>query len=191
LENSNRKGAAPCVRRRNGVTLRRHFPEDVMQNPTPYFTHSLTALSKILAKAEEYAELKRIKPEVIPQLRLIADMLPFWRQITIACDHAKGASARLAGLPVPSFEDNETTIAELIARIQKTIDFMASIPADAYETAESREITLRIGGRDMTLEALRYYHSYAVPNFFFHMTTAYNILRGNGVDIGKSDFIEA
>jgi hypothetical protein len=160
-----------------------------MQNPTPYFTHSLTALSKILTKADDYAELKRIKPEVIPQLRLIADMLPFWRQVTIACDHAKGASARLAGLPVPSFEDTETTIADLIARIQKTVDFMAGIPADAYDAADALDITLRIGGREVTLPALRYYHSYAVPNFYFHMTTAYNILRGNGVDIGKSDFI--
>ena len=160
-----------------------------MQNPTPYFTHSLTALSKILSKADEYADLKKIKPEVIPQLRLIADMLPFWRQITITCDHAKGASARLAGLPVPSFEDNETTLAELIVRVQKTIDFMASVPADAYDGADTLEIALRVGGHDITMPALRYYHSYAVPNFFFHMTTAYNILRGNGVDIGKGDFI--
>ena len=162
-----------------------------MQNPTPYFTHSLTALTNILTKAETYAELKKIKPEVLPQLRLIADMLPLWRQITIACDHAKGASARLAGLPVPPFEDNETTLAELIARIGKTIDFMATVPSGAYEGAEDLEISLRVGGRDITMPALRYYHSYAVPNFFFHMTTAYNILRGNGVDIGKGDFIGA
>ena len=162
-----------------------------MHNPTTAFTHSLTALSKILTKADDFAALKKIKPEVIPQLRLIADMLPFWRQITITCDHAKGASARLAGLPVPAFEDNETTLAELIARIQKTIDFMATVPSGAYEGAEDREISLRIGGRDLAMPALQYYHSYAVPNFFFHMTTAYNILRGNGVDIGKSDFIGA
>ena len=162
-----------------------------MHNPTQYFTHSLTNLTKILTKAEAYAEAKKIKPEVIPQLRLIADMLPLWRQITIASDHAKGASARLAGMPVPPFEDNETTLAELITRIQKTIDFLATIPSGAYEGAEDREISLRVGGRDITMEALRYYHSYAVPNFFFHMTTAYNILRANGVDVGKSDFIDA
>ena len=160
-----------------------------MHNPTQYFTRSLTNLSKILTKAEAYAEAKKLKPEVIPQLRLIADMLPFWRQITIACDHAKGASARLAGLPVPSFEDNETTLAELIARIGKTVDFLATIPAEAYEGAEDREISLRVGGRDLTMAALGYYHGYAVPNFYFHMTTAYNILRANGVDVGKGDFI--
>ena len=87
-----------------------------MQSPVPMFVHSLTALSKILDKAEVFAEAKKIKPEVIPQLRLIADMLPLWRQITIACDHAKGAPARLAGMDVPSFADTETTVAELKER---------------------------------------------------------------------------
>ena len=86
-----------------------------MQNPVPFFTHSLTALAAILDKAEAFADARKIKPDVLPQLRLVADMLPLWRQVTIACDHAKGASARLAGLDVPSFADTETTIAELKA----------------------------------------------------------------------------
>ena len=103
-----------------------------MQSPVPMFVHSLTALSKILDKAEAFAEAKKIKPEVIPQLRLIADMLPFWRQITIACDHAKGAPARLAGMDVPSFADTETTIAELKERIAKTIAFISTIPDTAH-----------------------------------------------------------
>lgn len=162
-----------------------------MQNPVPFFTHSLTALSKILAKAEDFAAAKNIKPEVIPQLRLIADMLPLWRQVTIACDHAKGASARLAGLEVPSFADTETTIAELQDRIAKTLAFIATIPAAAYEGAENRTITVKAGPRELTFPAPQYYHGFAVPNFYFHMSTCYNILRANGVEVGKTDFLGA
>ena len=162
-----------------------------MQNPVPFFTHSLTALSKILDKAEAFAEAKKIKPEVIPQLRLIADMLPLWRQVTIACDHAKGASARLAGVEVPSFADTETTLSELKDRIAKTIAFIATVPAEAFEGAEARSITVKAGPRELTFPAVQYYHGYAVPNFFFHMSTCYNILRANGVDVGKTDFLGA
>lgn len=160
-----------------------------MQTPVPYFIHSLTALSKILDKAEAFASAKNIKPEVIPQLRLIADMLPLWRQITIACDHAKGASARLAGVEVPSFADTETTVAELKDRIAKTIAFVSGIPAGAYEAADGLTITVKAGPRELTFPAAQYLHGYAIPNFYFHMTTAYNILRANGVEIGKGDFL--
>jgi uncharacterized protein len=162
-----------------------------MQSPVPFLTHSLTALSKVLEKAEAHAEAKKIKPEVIPQLRLIADMLPLWRQVTIACDHAKGAPARLAGLDVPSFADTETTLAELRDRIAKTVEFIATIPEAAFEGAEARSITVKAGPRELTFPALQYYHGYAVPNFYFHMTTCYAILRSNGVEIGKTDFLGA
>lgn len=162
-----------------------------MQSPVPFFTHSLTALSKILDKAEAHETAKKIKPEVIPQLRLIADMLPLWRQVTIACDHAKGAPARLAGLDVPSFADTETTLAELRDRIAKTVEFIATIPEAAFEGAEARNITVKAGPRELTFPALQYYHGYAIPNFYFHMTTCYAILRANGVDIGKTDFLGA
>ena len=162
-----------------------------MQNPVPFFTHSLTALSKILAKAEAHAEAKKLKPEVKPNLRLIADMLPLRAQVTIACDHAKGASARLAGVAVPSFEDNEVTLADLQARIAKTIAFIAEIPADAYDAADGRTITVKAGPRELTFPATQYYHGYAVPNFYFHMTTTHAILRANGVDVGKTDFLGA
>jgi hypothetical protein len=162
-----------------------------MLNPVPAFTHSLEAMAKILDKAEAHAEAKRIKPEVIPQLRLVADMLPFWRQITIACDHAKGASARLAGIEVPSFPDTETTLAELKERIVKTIAFIATIPASAYDDADGRTIQVRAGQRELTFPAAQYYLSYAIPNFYFHLTTAYDILRANGVEIGKTDFLGA
>lgn len=160
-----------------------------MQNPVPFFIHSLTALSNCMAKAEAFAEAKRLKPDVLPNLRLVADMFPFARQVMIATDHAKGAPARLAGLDVPRFEDTETTLEELRARIQKTIDFLKTIPADAFDGAEARTITIKAGPRELTFPALNYYHSYAIPNFYFHMTTAYNILRSNGVDIGKVDFL--
>lgn len=162
-----------------------------MQNPIPFFTHSLTALSKILDKAQAFETAKNIKPEVIPQLRLIADMLPLWRQVTIACDHAKGAPARLAGLDVPSFADTETTLAELKDRVAKTIEFLATIPEAAFEGAEARTVTVKAGPRELTFPAVQYYHGYAVPNFYFHMATCYNILRENGVDIGKVDFLGA
>ena len=162
-----------------------------MQSPVPAFVHSLTALSKILDKADTWAEAKKIKPDVIPNLRLIADMLPFTRQITIACDHAKGASARLAGIEVPSFPDTETTVAELKARIAKTIAFIATIPETAFEAAEARTIVVKSGQRELTFPAAQYYLGYALPNFFFHMTTAYAILRANGIEVGKTDFLGA
>jgi uncharacterized protein len=162
-----------------------------MQNPVPFFTHSLTALSKILDKAEAHATAKNIKPDVLPQLRLIADMLPMWRQVTIACDHAKGACARLTGMEVPSFPDTETTIADLKERIAKTIAFINTIPAEAFVDAEERTIRLKAGPRDLSFPALQYYHGYAVTNFYFHMATCYNILRANGVEIGKTDFLGA
>lgn len=160
-----------------------------MQTPVPYFIHSLTALSKILDKAEAHAEARKIRSEVIPQLRLIADMLPFWRQITIACDHAKGAAARLSGAEVPSWPDTETTLAELKDRIKRTIAYLGAIPAGAFEGAEARTITVKAGPHELTFPAEQYLHGYAVPNFHFHMTTAYAILRSNGVGIGKADYL--
>ena len=160
-----------------------------MQSPVPAITLSLTAMSKILDKAEAFAEAKKLKPEVIPNLRLIADMLPFSRQITIACDHAKGAPARLAGVEVPSFTDTETTVAELKERIAKTIAFIATIPDAAFEGAEARTITMKAGQRELSFPGWQYYASFALPNFYFHLSTAYNILRSNGIEIGKSDFL--
>ncbi len=160
-----------------------------MQSPVPALIHSLSAMSKILDKAEAHAEAKKMKPEVIPNLRLIGDMLPFWRQITIACDHAKGMSARLAGVEVPSFADTETTVAELKERIAKTISFLQTIPADAFADADDRNIAVKAGPRELTFSGAQYYAGYAIPNFYFHLTTAYAILRSNGVDIGKVDFL--
>ena len=160
-----------------------------MLNPVPGFTRSLTALSAILDKAEAHAEAKKIKPDVIPQLRLIADMLPLWRQVTIACDHAKGATARLGQVENPSMPDVETTLGELKERIARTIAFMATVPAAAFEGAEGRRVTIKQGGQDRVLDAAEYLFSVAIPNFYFHMTMAHGILRANGVQVGKDDFI--
>ena len=160
-----------------------------MQSPVPFFVHSLTAMSKILDKAEAYAEAKKLKPEVLPQLRIIADMFPLARQIMIATDHAKGASARLSGTEVPSFADTETTLAELKERIAKTIAFIQTIPDSAFDGAEGKTITVKAGPRELTFPAVQYLNGYAIPNFYFHLTTAYNILRSNGVEIGKVDFL--
>ncbi len=160
-----------------------------MLSPVPFFAHSLTALSKILDKAEAHAQAKGIKPEVLPQARLIADMFPLWRQVCIVCDHAKGASARLSGHEVPSFADKEMTIPELKERIAQTIAFIQTIPDADFADAEARSITVKAGPRELTFPAPQYLHGYALPNFYFHMTTAYNILRANGVAVGKVDFL--
>ncbi|WP_127108906.1 DUF1993 domain-containing protein [Pararhodobacter zhoushanensis] len=160
-----------------------------MLNPTPFFIHSLTALSAILAKAEDWQTAKTLKPEVIPNLRLTADMLPFWRQIAIACDHAKGAGARLAGVDVPVYADAECTLTDLRARVAMTLEFLQSLPADAFDGADALTITVKAGPRELSFPAAQYLHGYAVPNFYFHMTTAYAILRSNGLEIGKRDFL--
>ena len=162
-----------------------------MLSPVPAFTRSLNALSAILAKAEAHMAAKKIDPSVLFNARLFADMLPFWRQITIACDHAKGASARLAGVEVPGYPDEEKTFADLQARIARTIAFIATVPEAGFADADGRTITLKAGPSDRSFPAPVYYLSFAVPNFYFHMATAYGILRSNGVELGKSDFMMA
>jgi uncharacterized protein len=122
-------------------------------------------------------------------MRLIADMFPLSRQVQIACDTAKGAVARLAGVDVPKHEDTEQTLAELKQRIAKTIDFVLSVAPDKVDGSEDREVTLSLGGKDVTYTGLQYLLGHAYPNFYFHVTTAYDILRANGVDLGKRDYI--
>lgn len=160
-----------------------------MQSPAPFMIHSLTALSKIIDKAEAHAAARNIGPDVIPNLRLIADMLPFWVQVTIACDHAKGACARLAGVEVPSFPDRPMTLAELKDRIAQTIAFIQTVPESSFDGAEGRTITVKAGPHELSFPGSQYCYGYALPNFYFHMTTAYNILRAQGVAIGKVDFL--
>ena len=153
------------------------------------FANTLGNLSAILDKAHAHAEAKKLDPALLGGLRLIADMFPLSRQVQIACDTAKGAVARLAGVEIPKHDDTEQTIAELKARIAKTLDFIGSVPAAKLEGSEAREVVMKMRGQDVKFSGMQYLFGHALPNFYFHVTTAYNILRANGVDIGKRDFL--
>ena len=155
----------------------------------PRFVAMLSAMSSILDKAQAFADSRKIGPNVLAGTRLFPDMLTMGRQVQIACDHAKGATARLAGVDNPKFEDSEQTIAELKERIAKTIAFMQSISASQIDGSEERDIALTIGGHDLKFKGLEYLLGFALPNFYFHLVTAYNLLRHNGVDIGKGDYM--
>jgi hypothetical protein len=159
------------------------------QASAPRFANALTNLSAILDKAQAHAEAKKIDPAVLGSLRLIADMFPLSRQVQIACDTAKGAVARLALVEIPKHEDTEQTIPELKARIAKTLDFVRSVPAAAIDGSEDREVVLKMRSGEHKYPGLQYLMGHAWPNFYFHVATAYNILRANGVDIGKRDYI--
>ena len=169
--------------RKNLMTL------SMYQASTPTFVHGLQSLSAILTKAEAYATAKKIDPAVLINARLYPDMFPFSRQVQIACDIAKAGVARLAGVEVPSFPDTETTFAELQARIKKTIDFISSHPASTIDGKENADITLKVGGNPMQFKGQPYLLQFVIPNFYFHITAAYAILRHNGVEIGKMDFL--
>ena len=156
----------------------------------PVFTAMLGNLSHFLDKAQAHADEKKYDPIVLTQYRLAPDMLPFTRQVFIACDTAKNAVARLGGIDAPKFEDTETTLPELKARIQKTLDFLASVPADKINGTEDKPITFPAGrDKTRTMQGEAYLKHHATPNFYFHVTTAYAILRHNGVPLGKTDFL--
>jgi hypothetical protein len=155
----------------------------------PVFTLSLNNLSAILDKAESHGEAKKVDPKVIPQARLIVDMLPLSAQVQIACDTAKGAAARLAGVAAPKHEDTEATLAELKARVSKTLEFIKTIKPEQLQGAETREIVLQFPQTTLKFNGLNYLTNFALPNFFFHMTMAYALLRKNGIDLGKRDFL--
>lgn len=159
------------------------------QASVPRFVSMLSNLDAILAKAQAHAVAKKIDPAVLLAARLFPDMFPLVKQVQIATDHAKGAAARLAGVDVPKFEDNEQSFEELQARLARTIAFVKSIPAGQIDGSEERDIALKVGGREMTFKGMPYLLGFALPNFYFHVVTAYNILRHNGVEIGKRDYI--
>lgn len=156
----------------------------------PVFQHMLRNLSHILDKGEANAQARKIDPAVLAGSRLAPDMLPFTRQILIACDAAKNGVARIAGVEAPRFEDTEASFPELKARIQKTLDYLGTVPAASLDGTEDKEITFPVG-RDSsrTMKAQAYLTTWVLPNFFFHITTAYAILRHNGVDLGKADYL--
>jgi uncharacterized protein len=152
---------------------------------------TLGALANILTKAEAHCAAKNIKPEALLNFRLFPDMLPFTKQVQLACDFAARCAARLAGETPQAFADTETTFGELQARIAAARAYMGSFAASAYDDAATRTITFKAGPADMTLPGAAFLIGYATPQFHFHCTTAYNILRHNGVEIGKRDYMGA
>ena len=155
----------------------------------PRFVNMLNNLSAILDKAQAYADARKVDPTVLASARLYPDMLPMSRQVQIASDTAKGAVARLAGIEIPKYEDTEQTLADLKTRVAKTIEFIGTVKPAQIDGSEDREITLKLGGREVKYTGMQYLLGFAQPNFYFHVTTAYDILRHNGVEIGKADYI--
>lgn len=165
------------------------MPLSMYDASIPAFVNMLNALSKILDKASAYAEAKKIDAGVLVNDRLAADMFPLSRQIQIATDGVKGGAARLAGVEVPSYPDTETTIPELKERIAKTVAFLQSIDKSKFDGAEDKELTMKIGPNELTFPAKVYLFEFVIPNFYFHATTTYAILRHNGIEMGKQDFL--
>lgn len=157
----------------------------------PVFTRMLGHLLQWLDKAEAHAQAKKFDTSVYLAARLAPDMLPFTKQIQIACDAAKFGVARLAGVEAPKFDDNEASLAELRERIRKTLDFVGSVPAAAFDGSDTREVIVPRRDGNITLPGEFYLKHYVQPNFYFHVTTAYALLRHNGVSLGKGDFLGA
>ena len=159
------------------------------QASAPRFANTLKNLSAILDKAQAYADAEKIDPRVLTAARLFPDMFPMSRQVQSACDTAKGAVARLAGVEIPVHEDTEQTFEELKARIAKTIAFVNSVKPAQVDGGEDREVVLKFRSGEVKFKGMQYLLGHALPNFYFHVTTAYDILRHNGVEVGKRDYI--
>ena len=155
----------------------------------PVFVHFLKSLSAILKKAEAHCLARKIDPAVMISQRLYPDMLALARQVQISTDSAKGAGARLTGTDNPSFPDDEKTFEELQARIARTIAFLESLKPEQFKGAETRDISFKAGTREINMKGAPYLETWAKANFFFHVTTAYNTLRHNGVELGKPDYL--
>jgi len=165
------------------------MPLSMYQASVPAVLQMLNALSANLDKAAEHAKATGIDPSELTNARLAPDMFPLTRQVQIATDHAKGMAARLSGRENPKYEDNESTLDELKARIAKTIAFVQSVPQSEIDGSEAKEVMITPGGQPRTLSGERYLLQNALPNFFFHVTTAYDILRHKGVNVGKRDYL--
>jgi uncharacterized protein len=161
------------------------------QASVPVFLQFLGGLSKVLEKATAHAEAKKLDPNALLNARLFPDMFVFTKQVQIVTDHAKGAVARLAGVEVPSYPDTEASFSELQARIAKTIEFVKGFTPEQINGSEEKEIVMTFGTHKMPFKGHVYLLQFAVPNFYFHAATAYDILRHNGVEIGKRDFMGA
>ena len=163
------------------------------QASVPVLLHGLTAIEAILDKAAEFAEARKFDPSVLLNARLAPDMHPLSRQVQIATDMAKGTAVRLAGQELPRFEDHEATFAELRARVQKTIAFLNTLRPEQFAGAETRPITLKLGPpgsqREVNFEGLNYLLGFGTPNVYFHYTMVYALLRHNGLELGKPDYV--
>lgn len=156
----------------------------------PVFKQFLTSLKALLAKAEQFSQQKELEDSVLLQTRLYPDMFPLVRQVQIAADFAKSVSARLAGVEVPAYEDNEQTFAQLQQRLDKTLAFLDSLTAEQFALAADKEIVLRPGtAKEKRFSGSAYLLNYGLPQFYFHLTTSYALLRHNGVEIGKKDYM--
>lgn len=158
----------------------------------PVFEIGLNALSGLLDKAEAYAGSRQIDPAVLLNARLFPDMFAFTRQVQIVCDLAKNGGARLAGTEAPKYEDNEQTLADLRVRLGKTLAFVRTLDAAAIDAAGEREITFPLGRQNTArMRGADYLNHFVLPNFYFHLSTAYGILRHSGVEVGKRDYLGA
>ena len=155
----------------------------------PIFKTMLSNLNHFLDKAQADVEARKYDPAALMQARLAPDMLPFTRQVLIACDAAKNGVARLSGVEAPKFADDEQTLAELKARIAKTLDFLKSVPAEKLDGTEAKEITFPVGPQTRTLKGEAYLNRWMMPNMYFHINAAYMIMRHNGVGVGKADYL--
>ena len=165
------------------------MPFSMSQASLPVFEIGLTALSGVLDKAEAHAAARKFDTAVYLGARLAPDMLPFTNQIQIACDAVKFGVARLSGAEAPKFADDEASFADLRARVRKTIDFIESVPAAQIDGTETKDVVVPRRDGSMTLKGETYLKTFVLPNFFFHVTTAYALLRHNGVELGKADFL--
>ena len=167
------------------------MPISMYQASVPRFVHMLGNLSAMLEKAEAHVDARKVDPTSLINFRLFPDMFPFSRQIQVTCDVSKGAIARLAGVEVPKHEDVEQTFPELRARIAKTVGFIQTIRPEQIDGSDDKDVVVTLGKQEYRFKGMQYLLNYAYPNFYFHVTTAYNILRHNGVELGKKDFVGA
>lgn len=155
----------------------------------PVFVHFLNGLASLLRKTEAHVQAKKLDPDAFLTARLFPDMFTFTKQVQLACDFAKGTSARLAGIPAPSHPDEEKSFDELHERLRKTVEFLRSLNKEQFAAAAERPITFKAGGKEITVKGADYLSNVGLPNFYFHVTTAYGLLRHNGIEIGKADFL--
>lgn len=165
------------------------MPVSMYDLSVPVFDRRLKALAAILDKAAAHTVAKKIDPAAFMTDRLYPDMFPFWLQVQAACDHAKNVTARLTGVEMPIFDQTEQTFDGLKERIARTLEFVNATEPAAFEGADTRTVTFVTGGKERQTTGLDYFLNSGLPNFYFHLTTAYGILRHNGVELGKRDFI--